>query len=259
MPAYSGDPRFNFHRQFNRTVSVSCDTVSYDPNADLKVLMQCEPPAIFGHFSGYVKEHYQNFDLVLTYLDELLTLPNAKEFLPCGSWIGNLDLEKRDQITYLMSSKIWTSAHRMRFMILRRVENKKHIGDFEFYMHRNPPKIEFKDDFFKNAKFNIACENEIMPNMFSEKLVDCLKTKTVPIYFGCTNIQQYFNPKGIIQFNTIEEFENVMSSIKPGMYEEMLPYVEENYELSKKYWEKSIHQRVEDIIEIELIKKYGAP
>lgn len=257
MPGYSGDPRFNFNKQFNRTVSVSCDSTAHDHSADLKILMQCEPPAIYGSFANQVKENYQNFDIVLTYLDELLELPNAREFLPVGSWIGNIQPHKTDQITYLMSSKIWTNAHIMRFMILRRVEDKKKIGEFEFYMHRNPPRVESKDDFFRNAKFNIACENEIMPNMFTEKLLDCFKTKTVPIYYGCTNISKYFNPKGIIQFDTIEEFENIMSTIKPGMYEDMLPYVEENYELSKAYWEKSVHQRVEEIVELELIKKFG--
>jgi hypothetical protein len=256
MPAYSGDPRFNFHKQFDRSISVSCDTVTHDPDADIKILMQCEPPAIYGSFSEQVKANYQNFDLVLTYLDDLLTLPNAQKFIACGSWIGNLNLEKKDQITYLMSSKIWTPAHMMRFMILRRVENKKNLGYFKFSMHRNPPRIEFKDDFFRNAKFNIACENQIMPNMFSEKLLDCFKTKTVPIYYGCTNIEEYFNPLGIIRFNNIEEFDSVIKSIKPGMYEEMLPYIEENYEISRQYWEKTIHQRVEDIIEIEILKKY---
>ena len=33
------------------------------------------------------------------------------------------------------------------------------------------------------------------------------------------------------------------------MYEDMLPYVEENYELCRPYWENSINQRIEKTIQ----------
>jgi hypothetical protein len=134
-------------------------------------------------------------------------------------------------------------------MIMRRLEKINSIGPFELNWHRSPPRVPSKDPYFANAKFNIACENQVMTNMFSEKLLDCFKTKTVPIYYGCTNIDKYFNPKGIIQFNTIEEFDRIMETLTPEMYDEMLPYIEENYQLAKPYWEKNVYQRIEDEIE----------
>ena len=61
--------------------------------------------------------------------------------------------------------------------------------------------------------------------------------------------EKYFNPKGIIRFNTFEELEHILDNLDPAMYDDMLPYLEENYNLAKPLWEKTIYQRIEDEIE----------
>jgi hypothetical protein len=181
-----------------------------------------------------------------------LELPQATEFCPVGSWISDdITIDKKDEISFMMSSKINGNAYHMRFMIMRMMEqyDKTNWGPFKLNWYRSPGRIPSKDPFFANAKFNIACENQIMTNMFTEKLLDCFKTYTVPIYYGCTNIEKYFNPKGIIRFNSIAEFKHVISTLTPDTYDEMLPYLQENYELGKHYWKKNIYQRIEDEIE----------
>jgi len=253
LPGYSGDPRYSFAKDFAKRVSISFDNIQTDPTADYNVLVQCEPPKLYIAFKDMVYSNYQNFNLILTYDERLLQLPNAKEFIPVGAWVDDIQIEKTNQISYLMSSKIWTSEHRMRFMILREVEGKSRLGEFDFYMHRNPPRIDSKNSFFTNAKFHIACENQIMNNMFSEKLLDCFKTKTVPIYYGCTNIGKYFDTRGIIQFNTIDEFKHIINTLTPEDYDMMLPYVEHNYQLARPYWEQSIQQRIETAISEQLL------
>lgn len=250
MPGYGIDNPYKFTQLFPFQASMSVDTIQYNPDADLKILMQSEPPNLYIKFCNMVKEHAHNFDIILTYDDRLLELPNAVEFCPVGSWISDgLILDKKDQISFMMSSKVNGYAYIMRFMIMKRYQNLKRIGPFDFLFWRSPPRYPTKDDYFKNAKFNIACENQIMTNMFTEKLLDCFKTYTVPIYYGCTNIEKYFNPRGILKFNTIEEFERIINNLHPDMYAEMLPYLHENYELAKPYWEKNVYQRVESIVE----------
>lgn len=203
-----------------------------------------------------VVENQHKYDLILSYDPRILQLENAREFCAVGSWISNsLKIQKRDQISYIMSSKINGAPYRMRYKILKRYRGATTIGPFEFKFHRSPPMIPSKDPFFANAKFNIACENQDMPNMFSEKLLDCFKTYTVPIYFGCHNVDKYFNPKGILQFHTIEQFDDIIANLKPEHYEEMLPYLKENYELARPYWEKTAFQRIEDEIEKIILEK----
>jgi hypothetical protein len=92
--------------------------------------------------------------------------------------------------------------------------------------------------------------------MFSEKLIDCFRSRTVPIYYGCLNIEKYFDERGIIRFNTIEEFDKICQEITPEWYDERLSYIEENYQRAREYWEKSVFERVEEIIEKELRQKF---
>jgi len=70
----------------------------------------------------------------------------------------------------------------------------------------------------------------------------------VPIYYGCTNLEKYFDVRGVLQFHSIEELKNILATITPADYDNMLPYVEENYRLGQHYWHYSIHQRIEQII-----------
>jgi hypothetical protein len=254
LAAYGGDPTHKFTAQFPKRVAVSFDTIDTDLTADFRILVQCEPPKLYRDFHDMVVSTQQNFDLILAYDPRLLLLPQAQEFIPVGSWVNDATVEKTKEITYIMSSKIWTDEHRMRFQILRELEGIDRIGQFDFLMHRSPPHIKSKDRFFSQAMFHIACENQIMDNMFTEKLLDCLRTFTIPIYYGCTNIEKYFNVAGIFRFNTIEGFRHIMRNITPETYSTMLPHVMENYEKSRPYWDQDVYQRVE----AEIIKRFFA-
>jgi hypothetical protein len=249
LPGYYGNPRYGFTRQFPWRINVCFDNVNANPQADFNVLVQCEPPELYQAFAGMVKEAYHKFDLILSYDNRILELPNAQEFCPVGSWINpDIVLDKQDQITYLMSSKIYTNAQRMRFVIMRRYGHVKHIGPFEFFMHRSPPRVPSKEPFYVRAKFNIACENQIIPNMYTEKLLDCFVTRTVPIYYGCTNLERYFDTRGVIQFWTIEQLEHILATLTPDDYESRLPYIEANYQRARPFWEHNAFQRIENVI-----------
>jgi uncharacterized protein YeeX (DUF496 family) len=52
---------------------------------------------------------------------------------------------------------------------------------------------------------------------------------------GCTNIGDFFDTRGMFIVNSLEEIENVCSSLTPQTYEDMKPYVEKNYELSQSH------------------------
>lgn len=255
LPGYSGDSKYNFTRLFNQRIAVCFDTVDIDDQYDFVVLCQCEPPKLYIRFESMVRQSADKFNLILAYDERLLALPNSQEFIPVGSWVDDIELNKADQISYLMSSKIWTGEHRMRFQILRLLENTKKINQFDFFMHRSPPRIANKNDFFTNAKFHIACENQVMNNMFSEKLIDCFRTRTVPIYYGCTNLGKYFNTKGVLAFNTIEEFEHIVNTLTPDVYDSLQPYIEENYHKARPYWEQSIYQRIEQEVANKLCEQ----
>jgi hypothetical protein len=94
------------------------------------------------------------------------------------------------------------------------------------------------------SQFHIAIENCSIQNYFTEKILDCFISKTIPIYCGCLNIGDYFNEKGILKFSNIRECVNVCNLITNETYSKMLPYVEENYNKALEYidWQKRVKE-----------------
>lgn len=53
-------------------------------------------------------------------------------------------------------------------------------------------------------KFSIACENSLQKNYISEKFWDLILTDTVPIYLGCTNVNELISEEIFINLNGLE-------------------------------------------------------
>jgi len=101
-------------------------------------------------------------------------------------------------------------------------------------------------------QFSIAMENTQQDYYFTEKLIDCFVTDTVPIYWGAPSIDKIFDRRGMIQFGSIKELESIQSMLTPSLYEEMLPYVKKNREIAFKLHltghEKLCHRLAEDVL-----------
>jgi hypothetical protein len=52
--------------------------------------------------------------------------------------------------------------------------------------------ISNKRDGLLNYKYSIGIENCIEQGYFTEKLTDCILTNTIPIYYGCPDVNNYF-------------------------------------------------------------------
>jgi hypothetical protein len=50
---------------------------------------------------------------------------------------------------------------------------------------------------------------------------------TIPIFWGCPNIGDYFNLDGMEVFNTIDELDYILSNLKP--YKEYLKGTKDNF------------------------------
>jgi hypothetical protein len=107
--------------------------------------------------------------------------------------------------------------------------------------------IENKADAFRDYMFNISIENLQHPNWFTEKLIDSLRTGTVPIYWGCPNIGDFFNTKGFIIVNTLEEIIDVVNNLTEEDYTSRLEYIEENFIKAGQYG-SNLFERVDNEI-----------
>ena len=76
-------------------------------------------------------------------------------------------------------------------------------------------------------------ENNIYNNWYN-KIGDNFLSKTVPIYWGCNNIEDFgYDERGIIRFNNENELLEILNSLTPEIYFQMKPYIDYNCEVAK--------------------------
>jgi len=85
---------------------------------------------------------------------------------------------------------------------------------------------------YENPMFHVCVENVKQDNWYTEKIGEAFCTKTVPIYWGCPNIGDYYDSRGIIIFNTKEELIDIVNNLTPEKYYEMKPYIDYNFNIA---------------------------
>ena len=186
-----------------------------------------------------------SYDYALTH-DQSLLDNNSNSFLYefGGCWVKDYDqnTNKEFGISTLIGGKQMVQGHFLRTDLFR---NKDMLTvPNTFWISKNYPPgnknngnpilMGSKSDMF-NKQFHICIENVKRENWFTEKLLDCLYTKTVPIYYGCPNIGDWFDPRGFITVDNANEIIETCNRLNPEMYHEMLPYIEDNHNRSKLY------------------------
>ncbi len=84
-------------------------------------------------------------------------------------------------------------------------------------------------------RYSIVVENSKGKNYFTEKLIDCFRTGTIPIYWGSSAITEHFNMGGIICFDTIKDLDDLIPSLTEDRYGTMIEALRENYKLASKW------------------------
>lgn len=196
-----------------------------------------EPPHIYGAGYAAVKARPEVFTWVLTYDRQLLSI-DPKKFLyyPIGGcWIPakdqRTDHPKTKMVSIVASNKHFTPAHELRHEIMRKYKGKDVIDIFG--RGHNP--VEVKTAALAPYRYSIAMENAVIDSLFTEKLIDCFLTGTIPIYYGTSTIKEFFNPAGIFEFRTLEDLDRILSGLTPGVYDSLRPVIEENFQKALKY------------------------
>jgi hypothetical protein len=222
-------------------------------NTLFKVAVQVEPPSVNNKaVEQYLSEEGNKFDLILTYYPSVLrSKKKAKLFYFGDSWIKEKSesIVKSKMVSFVTSNKNFTPGHSIRMQVVESMHQG--INRFDLYGRGFNP-IDKKEEGLNDYKFSIVIENEFMKNWFTEKLVDCFRTKTIPIYKGCPNIKDFYNKKGIITFDTMEELSTILNNINQNgdsIYDSMKKELEDNY--TRSWGDPAFNKRVE----IE-IKKY---
>jgi hypothetical protein len=248
--------------QTNKPCQLYVDTFPSSPKQCLRVLWSVEPNEIAGLRDIVINRH-KEFDLILTWHKEVLdNCSNARLFPHGMSWILDFDLTKEKEycITSIVGGKTITQYQIMRQGLPKINEMVSTIPIHLFNSKNEPytgtPLIDryIQDSEIKNelfySQFHIAIENMSSYNWFTEKLIDCFQTKTIPIYLGCPNIGDFFDTRGMFIVKNLDDITNVCNSITTETYHQMLPYIQENYERSFKYakFRESLRDKIIDFV-----------
>jgi hypothetical protein len=197
--------------------------------------------------NDFVHKRPDLYTFVCTHRDEILSSnPKAKFLMATSSWVqGYVSLAKTFRVSTLVGGKRnpVLEGYAIRHDVWKL---KSQIAvPIDFYLSSHCPWLgadssnqkvlgDSKTPLF-DSQFHIAIENTSIKNMFTEKLIDCFQTKTVPIYRGCINVGDFFNVDGILVARTAQEIIDVCNNLTSETYEKMLPAIEDNYNRSHKY------------------------
>ena len=168
-------------------------TKSDKPNYGWLLESNCIHPQLVEEMKN--NQSYINyFNNIFTHNLELTNLNEKFKFMyPTGYWVDEIkDIKKTKLISMIASSKKSTVGQKKRNRIARKYKNKVDLfGEGRNFINK-------KEEGLLDYCFSIVVENDFTDNYFSEKILDCFATKTVPIYIGSKNIKNFFDMGGII-------------------------------------------------------------
>jgi hypothetical protein len=239
---------------------LDCFEYSNIPDGNIRIILLQEPfnPELF----RIVQNNQDKYNYVLTYQEELLrNNPKSVFFMGTSTWIKGYGFPKKKfgvstlvggkvnpaMMGYALRHKLWMAQDQItipkEFFLSSHCrwkgvnyDGKLVLGDSKFPLF--------------DSQFYIVIENTAIKYGFSEKLIDCFQTKTVPIYWGCTNTGDYFNSNGILVVCNLEEIISICNILTPETYERLLPVLEDNYKASFKYcvYEEQLTNAVVNLI-----------
>ena len=192
-----------------------------------------EPPSISPSLYDNFASVAGRFDFTLTYEQTLLDrFPEKTRFFPYGGcWIRAENMgvgPKSRDVSMIYSGKTSAPGHQLRHQIARS------LTGVDLFGHGIAP-IEQKEKGLLDYRYSVVVENGRIRNYFTEKLVDCLAVGTIPIYWGCPNIGDFFDDRGILSFESPGELQAILAMATPQKYAELADVVEHNFAESLQY------------------------
>jgi hypothetical protein len=201
-------------------------------DSKIKIALLNEPRAIKPNIYQTIETLSKEFDYIFTFDDYLLKNVSNSVFCPYGrTWIKEKNhkiYEKNKLVNIVVSYKKWTFGHKLRHQIIKKYNYIEAFG-------KGINNFDKKEDVCIDYMFQIVVENSSVKNYFTEKILDCFATGTIPIYWGCKNIGDFFDKNGILDFKNFTELDLILNKINKDVYFNMIPYIERNLKTALQY------------------------
>jgi len=202
--------------------------------ADVNVALLMEPRNLDDTGYSICLGKLQQFKYVLTYdTDFKQKLGDKGLFYPIGGCWIKPDQQaihpKTELCSMIASAKNIAPGHRLRHEIAA-----KHPDKINLYGGGYRP-VEFKAQALSPYMFSFAIENVKANDLFTEKIIDCFLTGTVPIYWGTSELYKYFGTRGVMEFTDAASAGEILDVLTPDLYHSLLPHIEYNFYEAMKY------------------------
>jgi len=240
--------------------------IDIDTNKEAEVYIDCVPPKsvspgsikiviieepLKGSYYNLMRLRTDLYTHLLTFHDEILQEnPKARLFHCTNTWVKRYVPERKlFNVSFIVGGKknpvmegyelrheVWRNQNRITipkmFYLSGNAVYKHHFVPWSEADYNNSLVLGVSKEPLFESMFHIAIENCSIKNYFTEKIIDCFQTQTVPIYYGCKNIGEFFNEYGIIQCHNLDDIIRACNQLTPDTYERMLPVLEDNYNSS---------------------------
>jgi len=239
----SWDLKFDLYH--DKQIELYVDQIPNTPIPEdvIRFVFLLEPPEIVNHSAHALHGLQTNtYNYLLTHNQELINSSDKAYLFEFGTtWIKDYTSPYKEfSISALIGGKLMADGHYLRQYVLSHRDSIVIPKNFYTSSHF-PPKtsssdlkilVNDKTPLF-DSQFHICIENTKRLNWFTEKLIDCMITKTIPIYWGCPNIGDWFNLDGMLIANNLEDIINISNSLTEDTYNQKLEAVNQNYEIAK--------------------------
>lgn len=170
----------------------------------------------------YNKEEIERvYEMLFTHDEYISTLSDKFIFIPGnGFWIETPKIyEKSKILSMVTSNKNETNGHKMRHDFINKYRNNMDLYGRGF------KEINLKEEGLNDYMFSIVIENDNYDTYFSEKILDCFATGTIPIYWGTRKITNYFDENGIIFIENLK-----IEDLNKELYMSKIESIKYNFE-----------------------------
>lgn len=186
-----------------------------------------ESRSIFNRKNIYdnIEKISNSYELVFTHDQELLEMKKNFIFVPANSfWIKKAEIKKKNKlVSFIVSNKNYTIGQKKRHDLLKIIPD--YVDVFGFGIKP----ISEKEEGLSEYMFSICIENDKYDSYFTEKILDCFASGTIPIYWGTNKISDFFERDGILDL--IDNFD--FSLLTEDLYNSKREFIINNLEKVK--------------------------
>jgi len=205
-------------------------------------LMIVEPDAVHAKHLRLARLFHRRFFRVLTKNAALLAaLPNGIPFVAGFSFVADstaIAADKTRMVSIIASAKRTFEGHRLRHAV---IDAARAEGLDLDVMGRGYRPIDDKTEGLAPYRYTVVIENNREPLYVTEKLIDALRCRCVPIYWGAPDVGRLFDPDGLIECAGLDEILVALRGLTVADYDRRRAAIKDNARRADHY--AAMHRR----------------